>query len=72
MNNFPLPELGNMPMPCDFKYADVYRTGRPHHNRYDDFSLRHPPMPAANWAKIFSPFAALRGFSELIASMSGG
>ena len=72
METFPLPELGSMAMPADFKYADVYRIGRPRHGRYDAFSLKHPPMPASSWAKIFSPFAALRGFSELIASMSGG
>ena len=62
--------LGFMTMPPDFKYADVYRKGRPVHGDWDPFSLKHPPMPAAKWAKIFSPFDALRGFTELIAEQS--
>ncbi len=32
-----------------------------------NFLLKHPRMPIANRAKIFSPFAALRGHDEKIA-----
>ena len=58
--------VGFMSPPPDFKYADVYRKGRPVHSEWDAFSLRHPPMPAAKWAKIFKSFDALKGFGDLI------
>ena len=58
--------IGAMPMPTGFKYKDIFLRGRPRHARYDPFSLRHPPMPASRWAKIFSPFDALEGFDERI------
>ena len=61
------PLLGKMAMPANFKYLDVLRRGRPIHEKWDSFSLRHPPMSAARWAKIFSPFDALDGFNERIA-----
>ena len=61
------PTIGLMPMPANFKYTDVLRRGRPHHEKWDSFSLRHPPMSATHWAKIFSPFDALEGFDERIA-----
>ena len=48
------------------KYCNVLSRGRPKHARCDDFSLRHPPMDPGQRAKIFSPFAALRGFEEAI------
>ena len=32
-----------------------------------NFLMKHPRMPIANRAKIFSPFAALRGHNEKIA-----
>lgn len=41
--------IGDMPMPAGFRYADVYKRGKPYHgtpNRldtYDIFYLRHPP-----------------------------
>lgn len=28
--------------------------------------VKHPPMPIADRAKIFSPFAALKGYEEAI------
>ncbi len=61
------PMLGVMPVPADFKYGDVLMRGRPRHEKWDRFSLKHPPMTAAKWAKIFSPFDALTGFDERIA-----
>jgi hypothetical protein len=48
------------------KYAAAYYRCRPKHERCDDFSIRHPQMPTGKRAKIFSPFAALRGFDEAI------
>ena len=58
--------IGQMPMPADFKYADVLRKGKPAHGRLDDFSLRHPRMDPGKRAKIFAPFDALRGFNFAI------
>ena len=59
--------IGSMPMPVGFKYKDIFLRGRPRHTKWDTFSLKHPPMPASRWAKIFSPFDALEGFDERIA-----
>lgn len=54
--------LGAMQMPPDFKYLDVYQKGKPTHDRYDSFSVKHPSMDPGRRAKIFAPFDALRGF----------
>lgn len=43
------------------KYQDILHLSRP------EPSYRHPRMPVAGRAKIFSPFAALRGYEEEIA-----
>ena len=59
-------QIGVMPMPADFKYLDVYRHGRPQHDRFDDFSIRHPKMDVGARAKLFAPFDALRGFNFAI------
>ena len=59
-------DIGRHPCPDDFKYASVMRKGKPVHDG-DSFSLHHPPMKCGKRAKIFAPFAALRGFDfELI------
>lgn len=42
------------------KYGDILPLSRP------EPSSRHPRMPAVSRAKIFSPFAALRGYEEEI------
>ena len=55
-------------MPADFPYAEVLRKGQPVHTPTDDFRLKHPSMPAGRRAKIFSPFDALKGFNEAVAS----
>ena len=60
--------IGAMPMPADFPYAEVLRKGQPVHTPTDDFRLKHPSMPAGRRAKIFSPFDALKGFNEAVAS----
>lgn len=51
-----------------FKYESVLKRGRPVHDPLDPFSIRHPPMPLSRRAKIFSPFAALKGYDEAIAA----
>ena len=61
---FPVPAA----VPPDFKYLEVLRKGRPEHTLYDSFSLRHPKMPQAKRAKIFAPFAALKGYDEAVAA----
>ena len=57
---------GNAAIPEGFRYRDIYLQGRPRHDRYDDFSIRHPRMDVGRRAKIFAPFDALRGFSAQI------
>lgn len=54
-------------MPLDFKYKEVLERGRPRHEKWDNFLLKHPPLPPGKWAKIFSPFDTLDGFDERIA-----
>lgn len=58
--------IGVMPVPLDFKYLDVLEKGKPQHERFDAFSVRHPKMSAGKRAKIFAPFDALRGFNFAI------
>ena len=58
---------GTAKKPEGFRYETVLRKGRPIHAPFDAFSVRHPPMPLRRRAKIFSPFDALKGFSEAIA-----
>ena len=52
----------------DFKYTEVVRKGKPQHEKYDSFYLKHPPMELSKRAKIFSPFDALKGFREAVNS----
>ena len=49
-----------------FPYKSVYEKGKPVHDKYDSFSVRHPAMDLSRRAKIFSPFDALTGFSDAI------
>ena len=58
--------IGYMPMPEDFKYAELVKIGRPKHERFDDFWCRHPTMDCGKRAKIFAPFAALKGYDQEI------
>ena len=60
--------IGVMAMPVDFRYREVFLKGRPRHDRYDPFRIRHPSMDRGHRAKIFSPFDALKGFNEAVAS----
>lgn len=60
--------IGEIPMPVVFRYLDVYQKGKPQHDRYDPFQIRHPQMPNSRRAKIFSPFDALKGFNEAVSA----
>ena len=60
--------IGVMAMPANFRYREVFLKGRPRHDRYDPFRIRHPSMDRGHRAKIFSPFDALKGFNEAVAS----
>ena len=60
--------VGVMAMPHDFRYKEVFLKGKPRHDRFDSFRIRHPRMEIGHRAKIFSPFDALKGFNEAIAS----
>ena len=57
-----------MKQSTEAKYCNAYHRERPAHTRCDAFSIRHPKMALGQRAKIFSPFAALRGFEEAIDS----
>ena len=50
-----------------FRYREVYEKGKPVHEKNDSFSMKHPPMELSKRAKIFSPFDALKGFSDELA-----
>lgn len=58
----------NITIPEGFRYREVLRRGKPVHEKFDSFSIRHPSMPLEKRAKIFSPFDALKGFNEAISS----
>ena len=58
--------IGVMPMPAGFKYREVFLKGKPRHDRYDSFRIRHPKMDPGKRAKLFAPFDALRGFDFAI------
>lgn len=60
--------VGYMAMPEKFYYRDVFLKGKPRHDRFDRFAIRHPPMDVCKRAKIFSPFDALKGFNEAVAA----
>ena len=60
------PMIGAMQMPAGFKYKEILRRGRPSHEKWDSFFIKHPPMSPSLWEKIFDPFDALDGFDERI------
>ena len=60
--------IGVMAMPADFRYRDVFLKGKPRHDKYDPFRVRHPRMNRGHRAKIFAPFDALKGFNEAVAA----
>ena len=52
--------VGYMPMPAGFRYKAIFERGKPEPTR--------PQMDTGHRAKIFAPFAALRGFDTAILS----
>ena len=58
--------IGVMPMLAGFRYREVFLKGKPQHDRYDSFRIRHPQMDVGKRAKLFAPFDALRGFDFAI------
>ena len=60
-------QVGYMPMPAGFEYRALFLHGRPRHQKYDTFWIKHPPMNVTHRAKIFSAFDALAGFDDCIA-----
>ena len=50
------------------RYMKAYISGRPLHEEYDSFWMKHPFMPSGRKAKIFAPFDALKGYDDCIAS----
>lgn len=60
--------IGVMEMPANFRYRDVFLKGKPRHNQYDRFLIRHPRMDVGRRAKIFAPYDALKGFDEAVES----
>ena len=51
------------------EYKDIINMERPVH-KGDEFEARHPHMSQENRAKIFAPFAALKGYEEAIDDVS--
>ena len=60
--------LGEMNMPEGFPYREVCRKGQPRHGPTDRFRVRHPRMEVGHRAKIFAPYNALCGLSEVMAA----
>ncbi len=54
------------PIPSSFRYRNVYEKGKPVHDKFDSFYVKHPPMELSRRDKIFSPFDALKGFNDAI------
>jgi hypothetical protein len=51
------------------EYKDIIDKERPQHHG-DKFEARHPHMTREARAKIFAPFAALKGYEEAIDDVS--
>ena len=60
-------DIGKMEPPADFPYEALMKKGRTVH-RGDYFAAVHPKMDLGKRAKIFAPFAALKGFEEEVES----
>lgn len=60
-------DVDNIDQPDNFEYTEILQRGKPKHEKFDDFYRMHPFMDVSKRAKIFSPFDALKGFSEATA-----
>ena len=56
--------INSTDIPSSFRYRNVLEKGKPVHDKYDSFSIKHPAMDLSRRAKIFSPFDALKGFGD--------
>ena len=59
----------NNTLSSTFRYQKVLEKGKPVHDKNDPFSIKHPAMPLSQRAKIFSPFIALEGYTDVIAKV---
>ena len=56
--------INSTDIPSSFRYRNVLEKGKPVHDKYDSFSIKHPAMDLSRRAKIFNPFDALKGFGD--------
>ena len=61
-------QTGRNICPPHFKYKETFAKGKPSHEKFDAFSMRHPAMPLEKRAKLFSPFDVLKSFHEAISA----
>ena len=66
MNEHGYDDIGETDKAIDSEYIQISEKGKPQHTKFDDFYRKHPFMDVGKRAKIFAPFAALRGFDGCI------
>ena len=66
MNKHGYDNIGETDKSIDSEYIQISEKGKPQHTKFDDFYRKHPFMDVGKRAKIFAPFAALRGFDGCI------
>ena len=66
MNEHGYDNIGETDKSIDSEYIQISEKGKPQHTKFDDFYRKHPFMDVGKRAKIFAPFAALRGFDGCI------
>ena len=66
MNEHGYDDIGETDKAIDSEYIQISEKGKPQHTKFDDFYRKHPFMDVGKRAKIFAPFAALRGFEGCI------
>ena len=66
MNEHGYDNIGETDKSIDSEYIQISEKGKPQHTKFDDFYRKHPFMDVGKRAKIFAPFAALRGFEGCI------
>lgn len=66
MNEHGYDDIGETDKSIDSEYIQISEKGKPQHTKFDDFYRKHPFMDVGKRAKIFAPFAALRGFEGCI------
>ena len=66
MNEHGYDDIGETDKLIDSEYIQISEKGKPQHTKFDNFYRKHPFMDVGKRAKIFAPFAALRGFDGCI------